>query len=184
LVPQIEFLFTSRGGDFRLDGESLGLYKLGYINVPLLARVEAPMSFVTFYGLAGPELNILLTATLRDGFGATYDKKEDFKLFDIGVMIGAGVAIGPFSWGTLTVEARYERGFTNIIKDNEAEGVSFNNQTIAFLVGYEYRRDRDGDGIPDSTDRCPRQAEDRDGFEDSDGCPDADNDSAGVARYP
>jgi hypothetical protein len=31
--------------------------------------------------------------------------------------------------------------------------------------------DRDGDGIPDSRDRCPKQAEDLDGFEDSDGCP-------------
>jgi len=32
-------------------------------------------------------------------------------------------------------------------------------------------RDRDGDGIPDALDRCPTQAEDLDGFEDADGCP-------------
>jgi hypothetical protein len=148
LVPQIELLLTSRGGDFRLDGESLGLYKLGYIDVPLLARFELPINSATLYGLAGPELNVLLTATLRDGFGALYDKREDFKFFDLGVLIGAGVATRPFSWGTLTIETRYERGFTNIIKDDEAAGVSFTNQTITFLVGYEYRRDRNGDGIP------------------------------------
>jgi outer membrane protein OmpA-like peptidoglycan-associated protein len=40
--------------------------------------------------------------------------------------------------------------------------------------------DRDGDGIPDSADRCPDQAEDKDGFEDADGCPDPDNDQDGV----
>ena len=36
--------------------------------------------------------------------------------------------------------------------------------------------DTDGDGIADFKDRCPNEAEDRDGFEDDDGCPDPDND--------
>jgi hypothetical protein len=40
--------------------------------------------------------------------------------------------------------------------------------------------DRDGDGVPDFRDRCPRAAEDLDGFEDDDGCPDPDNDNDGV----
>jgi OOP family OmpA-OmpF porin len=37
-------------------------------------------------------------------------------------------------------------------------------------------RDRDHDGIPDVYDLCPDEAEDRDGFKDSDGCPELDND--------
>ena len=41
-------------------------------------------------------------------------------------------------------------------------------------------RDRDGDGIPDDKDACPDQPEDRDGFEDEDGCPDLDDDRDGV----
>jgi outer membrane protein OmpA-like peptidoglycan-associated protein len=41
--------------------------------------------------------------------------------------------------------------------------------------------DRDGDGNPDFSDRCPRQAEDEDGFQDGDGCPDDDNDRDGIA---
>jgi outer membrane protein OmpA-like peptidoglycan-associated protein len=40
--------------------------------------------------------------------------------------------------------------------------------------------DGDGDGIPDDDDRCPADAEDRDGFEDADGCPDPDNDKDGI----
>ena len=36
--------------------------------------------------------------------------------------------------------------------------------------------DTDGDGIPDRDDGCPETPEDLDGFEDQDGCPDADND--------
>jgi len=40
--------------------------------------------------------------------------------------------------------------------------------------------DLDRDGIPDRLDRCRMRAEDRDGFEDTDGCPDLDNDGDGI----
>jgi OmpA-OmpF porin, OOP family len=41
--------------------------------------------------------------------------------------------------------------------------------------------DRDGDGILDNVDKCPDRPEDKDGFEDEDGCPDPDNDKDGIA---
>jgi OOP family OmpA-OmpF porin len=44
-------------------------------------------------------------------------------------------------------------------------------------VGYG---DRDGDGIKDNVDKCPDEPEDKDGFEDEDGCPDPDNDGDGI----
>ncbi len=47
----------------------------------------------------------------------------------------------------------------------------------AFSIG---GRDRDRDGIKDRVDLCPGAPEDRDGFEDEDGCPDYDNDQDGV----
>ncbi|APR83159.1 internalin, putative [Minicystis rosea] len=40
--------------------------------------------------------------------------------------------------------------------------------------------DKDGDGVPDDADLCPDLPEDRDGFQDADGCPDTDNDGDGV----
>jgi len=40
--------------------------------------------------------------------------------------------------------------------------------------------DADGDGIPDDDDRCRLVPEDKDGFEDTDGCPDPDNDKDGI----
>ena len=42
------------------------------------------------------------------------------------------------------------------------------------------RADRDGDGIPDAVDACPDEPEDKDGFQDEDGCPDPDNDRDGI----
>jgi outer membrane protein OmpA-like peptidoglycan-associated protein len=40
--------------------------------------------------------------------------------------------------------------------------------------------DMDGDGILDDVDKCPREPEDKDGFQDADGCPDPDNDNDGI----
>ncbi len=40
--------------------------------------------------------------------------------------------------------------------------------------------DRDGDGVPDTVDGCPAEPEDRDGYQDEDGCIDADNDRDGI----
>jgi outer membrane protein OmpA-like peptidoglycan-associated protein len=40
--------------------------------------------------------------------------------------------------------------------------------------------DRDHDGLLDEVDACPDTPEDKDGFEDTDGCPDPDNDKDGV----
>ena len=41
-------------------------------------------------------------------------------------------------------------------------------------------RDRDEDGILDEDDQCVDTPEDRDGFQDADGCPDPDNDQDGI----
>jgi hypothetical protein len=51
------------------------------------------------------------------------------------------------------------------------------------LAGVRYElasSDRDGDQLEGNADRCPDEAEDKDGFADGDGCPDPDNDSDGV----
>ncbi len=40
--------------------------------------------------------------------------------------------------------------------------------------------DRDHDGITDDIDKCPDEPEDKDGFQDEDGCPDPDNDFDGI----
>jgi outer membrane protein OmpA-like peptidoglycan-associated protein len=40
--------------------------------------------------------------------------------------------------------------------------------------------DKDGDGLKDDVDECPNDPEDKDGFQDEDGCPDPDNDADGI----
>jgi outer membrane protein OmpA-like peptidoglycan-associated protein len=46
--------------------------------------------------------------------------------------------------------------------------------------GFITVQDDDHDGIKNDVDRCPKDAEDEDGFEDADGCPDPDNDKDNI----
>jgi hypothetical protein len=50
---------------------------------------------------------------------------------------------------------------------------------VRALLGFMYvmeSKDQDKDGIQDFLDQCPTEPEDKDGYEDGDGCPDKDND--------
>jgi outer membrane protein OmpA-like peptidoglycan-associated protein len=53
---------------------------------------------------------------------------------------------------------------------------------VLLSVGYApaLSWDKDGDGLEDQDDKCPAEAEDKDGFQDDDGCPDPDNDQDGI----
>jgi OOP family OmpA-OmpF porin len=48
--------------------------------------------------------------------------------------------------------------------------------TVVRDIPHTEEPDGDHDGVPDATDTCPREAEDFDGYQDADGCPDLDND--------
>ncbi len=72
--------------------------------------------------------------------------------------------------------------------DNDKDGVNDSADKCPLIPGLadnagcpeEAPKDRDGDGIVDKEDKCADQAEDRDGFEDEDGCPELDNDNDGI----
>ena len=60
------------------------------------------------------------------------------------------------------------------------EGGNPNARAFIGIVFEPSLGDRDGDGLKDDVDKCPDDPEDRDGFEDEDGCPDIDNDRDGI----
>jgi outer membrane protein OmpA-like peptidoglycan-associated protein len=59
--------------------------------------------------------------------------------------------------------------------------LSVGARTMPKLRAVAVITDADGDGIADEFDVCPYKAEDLDGFQDADGCPDIDNDNDGIA---
>ena len=62
-----------------------------------------------------------------------------------------------------------------------ARGIGSPDSRFFLAIGYAPDvRDSDGDGIPNGRDKCPLIPEDKDGFQDEDGCPDDDNDKDGI----
>lgn len=66
-----------------------------------------------------------------------------------------------------------------------ARGFAGGDRTASAGLAASYRldpvRDSDRDGVEDRRDRCVTAPEDRDGFQDDDGCPDPDNDKDNVS---
>lgn len=78
-------------------------------------------------------------------------------------------------WGNWGLELDVGRGI------NVTSG--YGREALRVMLSLRYDEtflDSDGDGVPDVRDRCPTVAEDKDGFQDSDGCPDPDNDGDGI----
>ncbi|HEX3775205.1 MAG TPA: thrombospondin type 3 repeat-containing protein [Polyangiaceae bacterium] len=91
---------------------------------------------------------------------------------------------GAESPAAIGLSARYAPGALSLIAGAEVpldSAVGVPSVRAVLGVGWAPRvHDQDHDGIPDDVDQCPELAEDKDGFEDSDGCPDFDNDDDGV----
>jgi OOP family OmpA-OmpF porin len=111
----------------------------------------------------GPLVRAIADVTLGTGFGSTGSTN---------IEVDAGVQITPIGF-PLTITAGGGAGLLQGIGTPVGRG----------LLGAYYSvesRDRDQDGINDDQDACPADAEDKDGFEDSDGCPEVDNDQDNI----
>lgn len=184
LSLQPEVVFATRGSHVKADGETINGFNFRYLQVPVLVhygyripglRTNGARQVVTGYVVAGPALSILLDAENIDETRPL--PLSDLSRFDLGVTVGLGAAwrIAP-RW-TASLELRFDRGFV----DAFTTGVESKNQAILLALGIGYTlNDRDADGLADPRDRCPTEAEDWNGYDDADGCPDADNDGDGI----
>ncbi len=122
------------------------------------------------------------------GFGAAFRIARPLDL--ILELYGTQIAQEIGTKGTLSMEAlggfKYfvtNKSFLYFAAGAGIPKTGFQAANIRGVIGFMYEpavEDRDGDGIPDDDDGCPDAAEDKDGFEDRDGCPDLDNDGDGI----
>ena len=143
--------------DLVVDDEVFSRAGVGYdLSLGRPIRIDVTMSAVTATADFGGHLNI---NHLEGLVGATVQVDPQVQLFG---GVGAGL-----SHGFGTPDARAMLG----VRLTRGGGVEPRKPV---------ELDRDHDGILDVVDRCPAQPEDKDGFEDDDGCPDPDNDKDGV----
>jgi outer membrane protein OmpA-like peptidoglycan-associated protein len=139
-------------------------------------------------GTIVPVANVLVYGEL---FGATADRnpfglidnpndattQEEFDRLSTEVILQ-----NPLEW---TAGARWTVLPGIHIEGGVGSGIlaGFGSPDLRIYAGFRYAnedRDTDGDGIMDSEDQCDEEPEDKDDFEDTDGCPEKDNDRDGL----
>lgn len=120
---QPEVMFALLGAKATISGVNIK-QDVAYANIPVLAKYKNN----GFFAVAGPQIGILLSA--KDAEGNSF--KEDVKSTDLSGIIGAGYT----TMGGLGFDARYQLGFSNVLKDDQGIGSLKNN---AFYFGIHYQ---------------------------------------------
>ncbi|MDX2089297.1 MAG: OmpA family protein [Kofleriaceae bacterium] len=169
LAAEAEAMWIPTGDDV-LDEEAT------VVGLRAHARVDLLTGRVRPFAVAGLGVHILRTSSPQ--FDGDTDRAYHW---------GGGVRFAVSSKLDLRFDARHL-----LVPDRSRDGATSDFELTAGVtvkLGSAARKltavasapdDRDGDGIRDDVDRCVAKPEDRDGFEDDDGCPELDNDSDGL----
>jgi outer membrane protein OmpA-like peptidoglycan-associated protein len=117
-----------------------------------------------------------------DGHVLLYNSLDKYNKGIVNFMVEGELKIKISDRFSINTILTYHPTSTDYIEDVSA---ATNNDTyLTGMLGVSYaisgNFDSDGDGIKDNIDLCMDAAEDIDGFEDADGCPDPDNDKDGI----
>ncbi len=128
---QPEIMYSGMGTHYKeADGDTSN-FNLGYINFPVLLK------FTTSFGLfaeLGPQFGVLISA--KEKYKDAYENrpetniKADYKSTDISAVFGVGY-LSPLNLG---IDARYNLGMANILKNNAV--YSIKNNVIQIGVFY------------------------------------------------
>lgn len=136
-------------------------------NLALAAQIYGATAFSKFFEREQTPLEAI--------FGAKFSHENGLRL---GLAAGPGLSRG---LGTPDFRAVFTVGYAlPAAKQDEPLPASKPEEPQQEPSEPKPLTDTDGDGVPDSLDRCSGELEDVDGFQDEDGCPDPDNDGDGV----
>ncbi len=134
LAPQLEILLARRslGGiaaSTLSDDDGLDT-SIDALDVPLVLRSELTIRGYRVYAMAGAYGSVLLQAqTSADS--STASPAEIATRLDVGLVASAGFEWASWSWGQLSAEIRYQRGYRSLLRDSDDT-----QQTLSLLVGY------------------------------------------------
>jgi len=168
-------------GDFRAVSEAkVGDYRL-IVNLGYLVRG------------ANRSVNLKLDDQITWGIGSR-SSYYDGRMGVEAEVFGSTGAAQPFREqvlnpieGDIGIRFAFARGWSAKVSGAGGFTHGVGSPLFRVMAGVQYAypglRDRDGDGIPDKYDRCREAPEDKDGFQDTDGCPDPDNDNDGIQDW-
>jgi outer membrane protein OmpA-like peptidoglycan-associated protein len=154
LRKQVEFLGARLGNELTF-GLGAAVPLMGD-RIALLAEAQVNTELNNAFKRSGTPAELL--------FGVRANAWQTWRL-----NVGAGPGV---SRGVGTPDFRMIAGVTYVAPVKEAVTIETEPETDM---------DPDNDDVLGVADRCPTQAEDKDNYEDQDGCPDLDNDGDGVA---
>jgi hypothetical protein len=123
---QPEIVYSMQGASESLNGQTANL-NYNYLNIPVLAKYQSAMGL---YGETGPQVGFLLSANVSGG-GVSMDIKDQSQSIDFSWAFGVGYKLSSIPMG---IDARYNLGFTNILKDSPNETV----KNSVFQIGLFY----------------------------------------------
>jgi opacity protein-like surface antigen len=142
---QPELLFTMKGAKSNASNAS-AVAKIDYIEVPVLARYEIPVSgSVKPFIYGGPGFAYKTSCKLEgssQGTTVSFDCDEllaqsgvanvKFSSTDVGGIVGGGLAFD-VSGRTMTIGVRYEMGFVKLATDSDSK-----NRVFSFVGTFEW----------------------------------------------
>jgi len=140
IAIQPEILFTTKGAELEYNNAFASgntKFKLNYIEVPLLVRVNITKNFnVHAGGYASYLVNSKVTGDGDFNFEEEIDT-EDLNKFDAGLSAGVGVDFNPISVGL-----RYNYGLTTVGKERTVAGTTYTfpdakNSNLTLYVSYK-----------------------------------------------
>lgn len=137
---QPEILFTTKGSELKYNNDVTSgnaKFKLNYIEVPLLVRVNITKNFnVHAGGYASYLVSSKVTGSGDFDFNEDVDT-DDLNKFDAGIAAGVGVDFNPISIGL-----RYNYGLTTIGKERTVLGNTYTfpdakNSNLTLYLSYK-----------------------------------------------
>ncbi len=124
------------------NGDTTDAYNLDYLEVPIIIRIHLRQTPVfqssVFVGLVwGYNLNAFrrtTSARLNENTPLDWIRKDEFS-----ISTGLGLSF-PTRIGLLTIDARYQLGFTTTVKNTTPDfNIDWRNETVALIIGYMFR---------------------------------------------
>ncbi|WKL48095.1 porin family protein [Flavobacterium pectinovorum] len=137
---QPEILFTTKGSELEYNNalaSGNAKFKLNYIEVPLLVRVNITKNFNVH---AGGYASYLVSSKVTGSGDFDFDEDvdtDDLNKFDAGIAAGVGVDFSPISVGL-----RYNYGLTTIGKERTIAGTTYTfpdakNSNFSLYLSYK-----------------------------------------------